>query len=44
MRKTAKIFDRKAGVDKNVRMVMFGHTNANGMDFRYEMKLMNQIC
>ena len=36
MRRTAKKIARKAGVDKNVRMVMFGHSGSDDMDFRYD--------
>ena len=36
MRHTAKTIARKAGVDKNVRMVIFGHSNPNDMDLRYD--------
>ena len=27
---------RKAGVDRNVRMVIFGHSDGNDMDSRYD--------
>ena len=27
----------KAGVDKNIRMVIFGHTNPDDMDSRYDI-------
>ena len=37
LRRTAKTIARKAGVDKNVRMVMFGHSNSNDMDLRYDI-------
>ena len=33
---TAKTIARKAGVDNNVRMVIFGHSNSNDMDLRYD--------
>ena len=33
---TAKTIARKAGVDKNVRMVIFGHSGYDDMDFRYD--------
>ena len=36
LRHTAKIFMRKAGVDKNVRGVIFGHIISGDMDFRYD--------
>jgi len=36
LRHTAKTIARKAGVDKNVRMVIFGHSNPNDMDLRYD--------
>ena len=36
LRHTAKTIARKAGVDKNVRMVIFGHSNSNDMDLRYD--------
>ena len=36
LRHTAKTITRKAGVDKNVRMVIFGHSNSNDMDSRYD--------
>jgi len=36
LRHTAKTIARKAGVDKNVRMVIFGHANPNDMDLRYD--------
>jgi len=36
LRHTAKTITRKAGVDKNVRMVIFGHSNPNDMDLRYD--------
>ena len=36
LRHTTKTIARKAGVDKNVRMVMFGHSGNNDMDFRYD--------
>ncbi len=36
LRHTAKTIARKAGVDKNVRMVMFGHSGNNDMDFWYD--------
>lgn len=36
LRHTAKTIARKAGVDKNVRMVIFGHSNSNDMDSRYD--------
>lgn len=37
LRRTAKTIARKAGVDKNVRMIMFGHSNSNDMDLRYDI-------
>jgi integrase len=36
LRHTAKTIARKAGVDKNVRMVIFGHFGYDDMDFRYD--------
>lgn len=36
LRHTAKTIARRAGVDKNVRMVIFGHSNSNDMDLRYD--------
>ena len=36
LRHTAKTYLRKAGVDRNVRMVIFGHTDGNDMDSRYD--------
>jgi integrase len=36
LRHTAKTMMRKAGVDKNVRAVIFGHSNGGDMDFRYD--------
>ena len=36
LRHTAKTITRKAGVDKNIRMVIFGHSGNNDMDFRYD--------
>jgi len=27
---------RKAGIDKNIRMVMLGHSESNDMDLRYD--------
>ena len=36
LRHTAKTFMRKAGVDKNVRAVIFGHSINGDMDFRYD--------
>ena len=36
LRHTAKTIARKAGVDKNVRMVIFGHSGYYDMDFRYD--------
>jgi integrase len=36
LRHTAKTIARKAGVDKNVRMVIFGHSGNDDMDFRYD--------
>ncbi|MFC1880648.1 tyrosine-type recombinase/integrase [Thermodesulfobacteriota bacterium] len=36
MRHTTKTIARKAGVDKNVRMTMFGHSNPDDMDLRYD--------
>jgi integrase len=35
LRHTAKTYMRKAGVDKNVRAVIFGHSINCDMDFRY---------
>jgi integrase len=36
LRHTAKTFMRKAGVDKNVRAVIFGHSINGDMDARYD--------
>jgi len=36
LRHTAKTLMRKAGVDKNVRGVIFGHSVSGDMDFRYD--------
>jgi hypothetical protein len=36
MRHTTKTIARKAGVEKNVRMTMFGHSNPDDMDLRYD--------
>jgi integrase len=36
LRHTAKTFMRKAGVDKNVRAVIFGHSINDDMDARYD--------
>lgn len=36
LRHTAKTDKRKAGVDRNVRMVIFGHTDVNDMESRYD--------
>ncbi|MGD9240510.1 MAG: site-specific integrase, partial [Desulfobacterales bacterium] len=36
LRHTAKTLMRKAGVDKNVRAVIFGHSISGDMDFRYD--------
>ena len=33
---TFKTHARKAGIDRNVRMVMMGHTDGNDMDLRYD--------
>ncbi|MGB5747862.1 MAG: hypothetical protein WBM69_12820 [Desulfobacterales bacterium] len=30
------MIERKADVDNNVRMVIFGHSNPNDMDLRYD--------
>jgi hypothetical protein len=27
---------RKSGIDRNIRMFIFGHSNGNDMDFRYD--------
>jgi integrase len=47
LRHTAKTNMRKAGVDKNVRAVIFGHSINGDMDFRYdhidESDLLNAI-
>jgi integrase len=37
LRRTAKTIARKAGVDKNIRMVIFGHSNPDDMDSRYDI-------
>ena len=36
LRHTAKTMMRKARVDKNVRSVIFGHSDNGDMDFRYD--------
>jgi integrase len=36
LRHTAKTIIRKAGVDKNVRGVIFGHSVSGDTDFRYD--------
>jgi integrase len=36
LRHTTKTIMRKAGVDKNVRAVIFGHSVSGDMDFRYD--------
>jgi integrase len=36
LRHTAKTYLRKAGVDRNIRMVIFGHTDGNDMDSHYD--------
>jgi integrase len=36
LRHTTQTFMRKAGVDKNVRAVIFGHSIGADMDFRYD--------
>lgn len=36
LRHTTKTFMRKAGVDKNVRAIIFGHSVGGDMDFRYD--------
>ena len=36
LRHTAKTIIRKAGVDKNVRGVIFGHSVSGDMDFRHD--------
>jgi integrase len=36
LRHTAKTIARKAGVDKNVRMIIFGHSDGNDMDSHYD--------
>ena len=33
----SKTIARKAGVDKNIRMVIFGHANLDDMDSRYDI-------
>ena len=33
----SKTIARKAGVDKNIRMVIFGHANIDDMDSRYDI-------
>jgi integrase len=47
LRHTTKTMMRKAGVDKNVRAVIFGHSVSGDMDFRYdhvdESDLLNAI-
>jgi len=37
LRHTAKTIARKAGVDKNIRMVIFGHSDGSDMDARYDI-------
>ena len=37
LRRTAKTIARKAGVDKNLRMVILEHTNSDKMDSRYDI-------
>jgi len=37
LRRTAKTFMRKAGIDKNIRMLIFGHSNTSDMDSRYDI-------
>ena len=37
LRRTAKTYARKAGVDKNVGMIMFGYSNGNDMDLRSDI-------
>ena len=36
LRHTTKTLMRKAGVDRNSRMVIFGHSDSDKMDFRYD--------
>jgi integrase len=36
LRHTTKTYLRKAGVDRNVRMAIFGHVGGNDMDARYD--------
>jgi integrase len=36
LRHTAKTNMRKAGIDRNIRMFIFGHSNGNDMNFRYD--------
>jgi integrase len=36
LRHTAKTFMRRAGVDKNLRSAIFGHSNPDDMDLRYD--------
>ena len=36
LRHSAKTNARKAGIDKNIRMVMFGHSDSNDIDLRYD--------
>lgn len=36
LRHTTKTYLRKAGVDRNVRMAIFGHTDGNDMDSRHD--------
>jgi integrase len=36
LRRTAKTNMRKAGIDRNLRMAIFGHTNPDDMDARYD--------
>ena len=37
LRQTTKTIAHKAGVDKNIRMVIFGHMNPDDMDSRYDI-------
>jgi hypothetical protein len=36
LRHTAKTNMRKAGIDRNLRMFIFGHSDGNDMDYRYD--------
>ena len=36
LRHTAKTYLRKAGVDRNIRMVILGHSDGNDMDSHYD--------